>query len=212
MYKVKICGIREAQHLHTAVDSGASYVGFVFFEKSRRNVSIKTAQILANLVPKGVVRVGLMVNPRDSFIHKVLENVPIDMLQLHGHETVERVKKIKKMSNLPIMKAIGIGAKEDLAIVKKYEKFVDQILLDAKPPSEAKVPGGLGNSFDWDILCDFFCEKPWLLAGGLTSANIKMAIEKTRASQFDVSSGVEDKFGTKSKKKIFEFLNTLKGI
>ena len=212
MYKVKICGICEAQHLHAAVESGASYIGFVFFEKSRRNISIETAQLLANQVPKGIVRVALLVNPRDQFIRDVLKNVPIDMLQLHGQETIERVKNIKKMTNLPVMKAIGVATKKDLVLVNKYERVADQILLDAKPPAEAKVPGGLGKSFDWDILSDFFCKKPWLLAGGLTSENIKMAIKKTRASQFDVSSGVEDQFGTKSKKKIFEFLNTLKGI
>ena len=212
MYKVKICGICEAQHLHAAVESGASYVGFVFFEKSRRNISIATAQLLANQVPKGIVRVALLVNPRDQFIRDVLKNVPIDMLQLHGQETTERVKYIKKMTNLPVMKAIGVATKKDLVLVNKYERVADQILLDAKPAAEAKVPGGLGKSFDWDILSDFFCKKPWLLAGGLTSENIKMAIKKTRASQFDVSSGVEDQFGTKSKKKIFEFINTLKEI
>ena len=211
MYKVKICGIRETQHLHAAVKSGASYIGFVFFENSRRNVTIETAQKLASQVPKEVLRVALMVNPSDEFIHRILESVSIDMLQLHGHETSERVRTIKRLSNLPIMKAIGIGKKEDLALVKKYEIVADQILLDAKSPIDARVPGGLGKSFDWNILSKFRCKKPWLLAGGLTIENLSMAIEKTGANQFDVSSGVEDKFGIKSVKKICQFLNTVKG-
>ena len=119
MYKVKICGISEAQHLNAAVESGASYVGFVFFEKSRRNISIETAQLLANQVPKGVVRVALLVNPRITFIRNVLKNVPIDMLQLHGQETIERVKNIKKITNLPVMKAIGVATKKDLVLVDR---------------------------------------------------------------------------------------------
>ncbi len=211
MYKVKICGICEAKHLRAAVESGASYVGFVFFEKSRRNISIQMARSLVTGVPPEVVSVALMVDPSNEFICRVLENVPIDMLQLHGHETTNRLREIKNLTNLPIMKAIGVKSRDDLAIIEEYAIVADQLLLDAKPPKGAKVPGGLGNKFDWRILADFKCEIPWMLAGGLTSENIKTAIEQTTAFQFDVSSGVEDKFGTKSEKKIFEFLNTLKG-
>tara|TARA_A100001011_G_C13923943_1_gene680310 strand:+ start:36 stop:683 length:648 start_codon:yes stop_codon:yes gene_type:complete len=211
MFKVKICGIREVRHLRAAVKSGASYVGFVFFEKSRRNVSIETAQRLARKVPKGVLKVALMVDPTDEFAFNILNHVPIDMLQLHGNETIDRVQRLKNISNLPIMKALGVNTKSDLAAIKKYEMVSDQILIDAKPPVESKVPGGLGKTFDWNILSEFQSKKPWLLAGGLTSKNVKIAIEKTGARQFDVSSGVEDECGVKSEEKIFEFINTLKG-
>lgn len=211
MYKVKICGIQRPEHVKAAVKSGASYVGFVFFKNSRRNVSIKVAEELLNNVPQEVMSVALLVDPTDKFICEILEKVSVDMLQLHGHETIDRVEKIKRLSKLPIMKAIGISSKDDLALINKYEMVADQILLDAKPPLNAKVPGGMGKKFDWDILAGLKYRKPWLLAGGLTAENVKCAIKKTGATQFDVSSGVEDKFGTKSKKKIFEFLNTLKG-
>ena len=211
MYKVKICGILEAQHLEAALKSGAAYVGFVFFENSRRNLAIKTAKELAKKVPKDVVKVALMVNPSDMFLERILENVSIDMLQLHGEETIRRVHKIKRLSNLKIMKAIGVSNKEDLALVNEYSTVADQILLDAKPPKGSKAPGGLGKSFDWDILSEFQCKKPWLLAGGLTAKNVYTAIKKTGACQLDVSSGVEDKFGIKSEKKISEFLNVVRG-
>jgi phosphoribosylanthranilate isomerase len=211
MIKVKICGIQELWHLKAAVESGASYVGFVFFENSRRNVSTEIAQKLANQVPNEVVRVALMVDPSDAFIARVLDTVSIDMLQLHGHETVERVRRIKDIMNVPVMKAIGISDKSDLAIIKEYEIVADQILLDAKPSLSAKVPGGLGRPFDWSIINGFEFKKPWLLAGGLNSQNVQNAIKQTGATGVDVSSGVEDEYGTKSATKIVEFLNILKG-
>lgn len=211
MFKVKICGINEHQHLEMAVQSGASYVGFVFFEKSRRNISTEIAKELADQTPCEVIRVGLMVDPTDALIRRVLDTVSIDMLQLHGHESVERVFNIKTMANIPVMKAIGVSKIEDLAIIKQYEMVADQILLDSKPQLITDVPGGSGQQFDWRIIKGFEFKKPWLLAGGLNSENVKKAIEQTGASEVDVSSGVEDKFGIKSKTKIFEFLNTVKG-
>ncbi len=212
MYKIKICGIQRLGHLQAAIEGGASYVGFVFFEDSRRNVSIENAKKLADSVPNAVTSVALMVNPTDTFICQVLERVSVDMLQLHGHESIDRVKSIKRLTGLPIMKALGIRSKDDLGLINKYEIVADQILLDAKPPVDAKVPGGLGKSFDWDILASFQFKNPWLLAGGLTAKNVKIAQKKTGASQFDVSSGVEDEFGRKSNKKILEFLNELNGV
>ena len=212
MYKAKICGIREERHLHAAVNGGASYVGFVFFEKSRRNVSISVAKQLANQVPKDVQRVALMVNPTNVFINKILKSVPIDMLQLHGHENSERIHTVKKISSLPVMKAVGISSKEDLVLVKNYETIADQILLDAKPPFNSEVPGGLGASFDWNILSGFRCKKPWLLAGGLTAKNVKLACQITGAMEFDVSSGVEDNAGIKSEEKILKFLKAVTGV
>ena len=210
MFKVKICGIREAHHLKAAVESGASYLGFVFFEKSRRNVTTAIAQKLANDTPSGVVRVALMVNPDDAFISRVLDTVPIDMIQLHGHESVDRVNSIKVITGVPVMKAIGVGNKNDLDIVKEYELVADQILLDAKPPVTSNVPGGLGQPFDWSIINGFAFKKPWLLAGGLNSKNVEEAIKQTGATEVDVSSGVEDEFGIKSETKISEFINILK--
>ena len=156
-------------------------------------------------------RVALVVNPFDEQIRKIIESVPVDMLQLHGNETIERVQKVKDLTQLPVIKAIGVSSKKDLKFVRKYEMVADQILLDAKPPAEASVPGGLGKSFNWSILSEFQCTIPWLLAGGLTSENVRLAAKMTGAKQFDVSSGVEDDFGTKTEKKISQFIETLKG-
>ena len=210
MFKVKICGITELQHLEAAVENGASYVGFVFFEKSRRNVSNLLAQKLANRTPCEVIRVALMVDPSDAFITRVLDTVSIDMLQLHGHETSERVLKIKAMTNMPVIKAIGVSDRKDLEIIRKYEMVADKILLDAKPPLNAGVPGGRGYQFDWSIINGYEFKKPWLLAGGLNQYNVKKAIVQTGATEVDVSSGVEDEFGIKSETKILEFLKTVK--
>ena len=210
MFKVKICGITELRHLEVAVENGASYVGFVFFEKSRRNVSNFLAQKLANRTPCEVIRVALMVDPTDAFIARVLDTVSIDMLQLHGNESSARILKIKAMTNIPVMKAIGVSDRKDLALIKEYEMVADQILLDAKPPLNVDVPGGRGHQFDWSILNGFDFKKPWLLAGGLNSTNVKKAIEQTGATELDISSGVEDEFGIKSATKICEFLNTFK--
>ena len=211
MYKVKICGIKESRHLDAAVRYGASYVGFVFFEKSRRNLSLRSASLITRMVPNSVCKVALMVDPTDEHIKKVLENASIDMIQLHGNETRERIEEVKRLSRLPIMKAIGISLKEDLMQVKRFERVVDKILLDAKPPKNSLVPGGLGKPFDWNILSGFQCKIPWLLAGGLSVDNVKTAIKKTGAYEFDVSSGVEDKFGVKSERKIADFLNMFEG-
>lgn len=211
MFKVKICGINELRHLKVAVQSGASYVGFVFFGKSRRNVSIDKARELSMKTPSGVVKVALMVDPGDEFIGQVLDNVPIDMLQLHGHESIERVLNIRTRTRVPVMKAIGVSDESDLAVIREYEMVADQILLDAKPPLSSSVPGGLGQQFDWNIINGFEFKKPWLLAGGLNSTNVEKAIKRTGATEVDVSSGVEDQFGIKSETKITEFLNVLKG-
>ena len=211
MYKVKICGIREERHIQAAIESGAAYIGLVFFQKSIRNVSIESAQALASNVPARVKTVALVVNPCDEVILKILQNVQIDMFQLHGNETVERVQQIKDISRLPVIKAIGVSSKKDLHKVRIYETVADLILLDGKPPSDAPVPGGLGKSFNWRILSEFKFRKPWLLAGGLNEENVRLAAHKTNATQFDVSSGVEDNTGRKSEKKIFRFIEALKG-
>ena len=211
MYKVKICGICELGALNAAVASGSDYVGFVFFRKSKRNLTIKKARELSINTPQRVLKVALMVDPEDSDLKRVLEKVPIDILQLHGTESPSRVYNIKRNTGLSVMKAIGVSTKSDLERVDEYARVADQILLDAKPPIGSAVPGGLGKSFDWGILKGVKLSKPWFLAGGLNSKNLKDAIKFTGATKFDVSSGVEDAFGKKTEKKISEFINILKG-
>ncbi|QJF52123.1 phosphoribosylanthranilate isomerase [Roseobacter ponti] len=195
---VKICGLRTAADVDAAADAGARYCGFVFFEKSPRNVTLELACALATGTPVGLARVALVVNPDDVFLDALTDAVPLDMLQLHGRETPERVAEIKSRYRLPVMKAIGIAGAEDLAAIDLYAPVCDQLLIDAKPPEGADLPGGNGLAFDWQLLADRkYWTRPWMLAGGLTPDNVAEAVRRTGARQVDVSSGLETSPGEK---------------
>lgn len=203
---VKICGLRTAEQVATVAEAGARYVGFVFFEKSPRNLTVKAAQALAVEVPPGVAKVALTVNADDAMLDAITAHVPLDVLQLQGSESPERVAEVKARYGLPVMKAIGVGGPEDLATLDVYEKVADQILLDTKPPKGAARPGGNGVSFDWRLISTRRWTKPWMLAGGLTPHNVGEAIALTGAQQVDVSSGVESGPGEKDAGLIQAFL------
>jgi len=203
--RVKICGLRDAATLQAAVEAGANYVGLVFFPKSPRNVSIDQAVGLAQPVPPGVAKVALVVNADDAQLDQIVANVPIDFLQLHGAETPERVAEVRTRYGLPVMKAVGVGDERDLAALDIYARVADQILVDAKPPKDAKLPGGNGLSFDWRLIAGRRWPVPWMLAGGLTPDTVGAAIALTGALQVDVSSGVEKAPGVKDAAKIAAF-------
>jgi phosphoribosylanthranilate isomerase len=204
--RVKICGLRDAVTLKAAVDAGAAYVGLVFFPKSPRNVTIEDAATLALSVPPGVAKVALVVNADDALLDAITARVPLDILQLHGNETPARIEEIKARYGLPVMKAVGIADESDLAALDDYMKVADQILVDAKPPKDADLPGGNGLSFDWRLLAGRRWPVPWMLAGGLTPENVAEAIALTGAAQVDVSSGVESAPGIKDVGRISAFL------
>lgn len=208
---VKICGLSEPDSLRTAVDGGARYVGFVFFEKSPRNISIDVARELALSVPSGVCKVALVVNATDAELDDITTNVPLDMLQLHGDETPARVTEIKERYGLPVMKAVGVADAGDLVALDAYARVCDQILVDAKPPKEAELPGGNGLSFDWRLIAGRRWATPWMLAGGLSAENVAEAVRLTGATQVDVSSGVESAPGIKDKTKIAAFIAAAQG-
>lgn len=195
--RVKICGLRDAASLQAAVDAGAAYVGLVFFPKSPRNVTIEEAAVLAQTVPPGVAKVALVVDADDALLDAITARVPLDILQLHGHETPERVSAIRARYGLPVMKAVGVAGPDDLTALDDYAKVADQILVDAKPPKDADLPGGNGLSFDWRLIAGRRWPVPWMLAGGLTPENVREAISLTGAKQVDVSSGVETAPGVK---------------
>lgn len=195
---VKICGLTRAEDVDAAVAAGARYIGLVFFEKSPRHVSVEQARALACLVPPGVVKVGLWVNPDDADMARVLNDVPLDMVQLHGAETPARVAGVRSQFGLPVMKAIGVSSAQDLDKTWDYGLVADQLLIDAKPPKGADLPGGNGLSFDWRLLVGRRFLKPWMLAGGLSPENVAEAVALTRAPGVDVSSGVEVAPGRKS--------------
>lgn len=202
---VKICGLRTPEDISAAAKAGAGYVGFVFFSKSPRNISLELARELAIEVPVGVAKAALTVNASDEFLDKLVATVPLDMLQLHGSETPERVAEVRARFGLPVMKAVGVATTEDLAQLEAYEAVADQILVDAKPAPGAALPGGNGISFDWRLIAGRRWACPWMLAGGLSVQNVAEAIKLTGAQQVDVSSGVESAPGIKDQVMIAEF-------
>ncbi len=202
---VKFCGLRSAADVAAAAEAGARYVGFVFFAKSPRNVSLDAAAALAIDVPQGICKVALTVDADDAFLDALLATVPIDMLQLHGHETPGRVAQVKARYGLPVMKAVGVAEADDLAQLDAYMAVADQILVDAKPPKDANLPGGNGLAFDWRLIAGRRWPRPWMLAGGLTPENVADAARMTGARQVDVSSGVEMTPGVKDARLIAAF-------
>lgn len=204
--RVKICGLGTAEDVVACAKAGAAYVGFVFFPKSPRHLSLDAAQALAVEVPTGIAKVALVVNATDAALDALLARVPLDMLQLHGTETPERVAEIKDRFGLPVMKAVGVADESDLPALAEYSHVADQLLVDAKPPKDADLPGGNGLAFDWRLIAGRRWGVPWMLAGGLTPDNVGEAIRLTGATQVDVSSGVESAPGVKSAERISAFV------
>lgn len=204
---VKICGLSQPESVDAALKAGARYLGFVFFEKSPRNVTPAKAAALAADVPLGIARVGLFVNPDDAALQSTLAHVPLDIIQLHGHESPARVAEVKALTGLPVMKAVGISEAADLDALWDYGLVADMLLVDAKPPKDAVLPGGNGLALDWRLLVGRQMVRPWLLAGGLTPDNVAQAIRLTRAPGVDVSSGVESAPGVKDAEKIRQFVS-----
>jgi phosphoribosylanthranilate isomerase len=203
---VKICGLGTAEATAAAVSHGARFVGFVFYGPSRRNLTPSRAGALATIVPPGVTKVGLFVDAADDEIAAVLERAPLDLLQLHGKESPERVRAVKRRFGKPVMKTIPIATAADLTEAPRYFGAADRLLFDAKPPKDAAVPGGNGLVFDWQLLGIRRWPLPWMLSGGLTSENLAAAVRITHADLVDVSSGVESAPGIKDAVKIAGFL------
>jgi phosphoribosylanthranilate isomerase len=204
--RVKICGLRTPADVAAVAASGAAYAGFVFFAKSPRNLTIPAARELALAAPVGLAKVALVVDAEDAFLDAITEAMPLDMLQLHGHESPDRVAEIRARYGLPVMKAVGVADEGDLTAVFDYSLVADQILVDAKPPKNADLPGGNGLSFDWRLVAQRRWLRPWMLAGGLTPDNVAEAIQLTNARQVDVSSGVESAPGIKDAGRITAFV------
>ena len=210
--QVKICGIKTEVALDAALEGGADFIGFVFFPASPRNVDLETAQKLCAVIPSEVKRVGLFVDPSDEELQKVLECVQLDMLQLHGKETPERVREIKKSTGLPVMKAFSVSTAADVVRAYTYTDAADWYVFDAKAPEGFDVPGGTGETFDWALLAEEDFDKPWMLSGGLTAENVENALMILSPDAVDVSSGVEAVRGQKDPAKIKAFLAAAKRV
>lgn len=204
--RVKICGLTRPADVAAAVDAGAAYLGFNFFPKSPRYIDIPDAAVLAVEVPDGVAKVALVVDVDDDLLDALVRSVPLDMLQLHGNEPPERVLAVKSRYGLPVMKVVGVATAEDLPQLDLHGRVADQLLVDAKPPPGADRPGGNAIAFDWNLIAGRRWPVPWMLAGGLTPANVAEAIALTGAKQVDVASGVESAPGQKDARLIADFI------
>jgi phosphoribosylanthranilate isomerase len=202
----KICGITTPEALDAAVKSGASHVGFVFFEKSPRNIGADQAAALARRLPAHVSAVGLFVDPEAGFVDSIRAQVTLKALQFHGDERPAFTTQMGRQHGIEIWKAIPVKTSADLTEAGNYRGAADRILYDAKPPQATDLPGGTGMRFDWGLLEGFAHPLPWVLAGGLDASNVSEAIRRTGAEFVDVSSGVESSPGVKDVDKIAAFL------
>lgn len=209
--RVKICGLRSRADIAAAVGAGAYYGGFVFCARSVRNLTLADARWVAEDIPTDFCAVGLTVDATDAEIDAILKALPLDMLQLHGSETPDRVASLRATFGLPVIKAVGVADGDDLARIDEFTSVADQILVDARAPDAAPAPGGNGIAFDWTLLDRHKWRRPWMLAGGLTVENVGDAIARTGAVQVDVSSGVERAPGIKDPARISAFVQAASG-
>jgi phosphoribosylanthranilate isomerase len=203
---VKICGLKTREALDVALESGADLVGFVFFAPSPRHLGLPAARELGARVKGRAGKVALTVDADDATLAAVVEALKPDLLQLHGVESPERVTALRKRFGLPVMKAIPIAERKDLARINLYKHVADRLIFDACAPREATRPGGLGTPFDWTLLKGIDPGIPFMLSGGLDASNVAEALRITRAPGVDVSSGVERAPGEKDPDKIRAFI------
>lgn len=208
---VKICGITTPAALAAAAAAGADEVGFVFFAASPRALTPAAAGALSATLAGGPGRVGLFVDPGDDELAATLAAVPLDTIQLHGEETPARVAEIRARFGRPVMKALGIATAADLDAIAPHAAVADRLLLDAKAPPGAALPGGNAQPFEWRLARLVAVGRPWLLAGGLTPGNVAEAIATAGAPGVDVSSGVERPRGVKDVGLIAEFIRAARG-
>lgn len=208
----KICGLTSADAIAAAAAGGASHVGFVIFPKSPRHIAPRDAAPLAAAARRAGLRtVAVMVDPDDALLAAVRGALAPDLVQLHGHETLERVAAVRGQGT-PVIKALGVGAPADVAAASAFGPVADALLLDARPPAGADLPGGLGRTFDWALLEGFAPAVPWFLSGGLDPSNAAAAVCRTGAPGVDVSSGVESAPGVKDTARIAAFLDALRTL
>lgn len=208
--EVKICGLSTPETVDAAVRFGARYVGFVTYPKSPRHISTETMRDLGARVPKEVMRVGLFVDPDDALLDEKLATGALDLLQLHGAESAERVAAIRQRTGKPVMKAIKVAAAGDVERgIRIYAPVADRLMFDA---ADGTLPGGNAKVFDWTTLSGRVVPLPWFLAGGLTPENVADAVHVTGARAVDVSSGVEATRGVKSIERIKAFLDRVKAL
>jgi phosphoribosylanthranilate isomerase len=203
---VKICGLSTRETLDAAIEAGADMVGFVFFPPSPRHLSLEQARDLGRHAKGRAIKVALTVDADDTTLGNIVETLRPDILQLHGSESVARLRDIKQKFGLQLMKVIAVETSADLATLPGYAAVADRILFDARAPKEATRPGGLGAVFDWHVLENLALKLPFMVSGGLNAENVAEAVRVTRAGGVDVSSGVERAAGIKDIEMIRAFV------
>ena len=203
---VKICGLSTPETLEVALDAGADMVGFVFFPPSPRHVSLETGRDLGRQVKRRALKVALTVDADDATLDNIMDALSPDIFQLHGKESVARLRDIKQRFGRPVMKAVPVASAADLAVLPGYAAVADRILFDARAPKDATRPGGLGEPFDWHLLENLDLELPYMVSGGLHIDNVAEALRVTRADGVDVSSGIESAPGVKEPELIKAFI------
>ncbi|QOG16155.1 MULTISPECIES: phosphoribosylanthranilate isomerase [Bradyrhizobium] len=203
---VKICGLSTRETLDVALDAGADMVGFVFFPPSPRHLSLEAGRDLGRQVKRRALKVALTVDADDATLDNIMDALSPDILQLHGKESVARLRDIKQRFGRPVMKAVPVATAADLAVLPGYAAVADRILFDARAPKDATRPGGLGAPFDWHLLENLDLKLPYMVSGGLDAGNVAEAVRVTRAGGVDVSSGVESAPGVKDPQLIEAFI------
>lgn len=209
---VKICGLSTRETLETALDAGADMVGFVFFPPSPRHVSLETGRDLGRQVKRRALTVALTVDADDATLGNIMDALSPDIFQLHGKESVARLRDIKQKFGRPVIKAVPVATSADLAVLPGYATVADRILFDARAPKDASRPGGLGAPFDWHLLENLDLKLPYMVSGGLHVDNVAEALRVTGADGADVSSGVESAPGVKDPERIKAFIRAARAI
>jgi phosphoribosylanthranilate isomerase len=203
---VKICGLSTHETLETALDAGADMVGFVFFPPSPRHLSLEAGRELGRQVKRRALKVALTVDADDATLDNIMDALSPDIFQLHGKESVARLRDIKRRFGRLVMKVVPVAIAADLAVLPGYAAIADRILFDARAPKDATRPGGLGAPFDWHLLENLDLKLPYMVSGGLHAQNVAEALRVTRAGGVDVSSGVESAPGVKDPELIKAFI------
>jgi phosphoribosylanthranilate isomerase len=208
--KVKLCGFTDAVSTAAAIAEKCDFLGFVFYNKSPRFITLEHASIIARNIPSSVKKVAVLVNPDFSFLEKISTEFAPDFFQFHGEESVEFLQKARNsFPKIKIIKAFRIQSQSDLSATKDFEEVADLFLFDAKIDGEF---GGSGKKFDWKILQNFHSKKDWFLSGGLNIDNIEEALKISGAKMIDISSGIEKVRGTKSPELIAQLMKKINQI
>jgi len=208
--QTKICGISTPEAVTAALEGGAAFLGFVFFEKSPRNIAPDAAWRLAQPVRGKAQVVALLVDPSDAEVDRVAEALKPDLIQLHGRETPARTRAVGQRAGAGVIKVVPVSEAADLDAAREFETVVEHLMFETKPPKDAERPGGHGTPFDWTLMAGRRFQRPWFLAGGLDPWNLTQAVQQSGAPLLDVSSGVERGPGLKDPALIAAFLDAAK--